>query len=653
MATAPSSRPSSARTEAEPRLQVALRTVGVILLLGAGPLAYLHPIGIRLVWSLLVMALPLGIVLAGYHPWRRVCPLAFFGTLGQRLNRQGKRKVGEWLSQHQLEVQFGFLALALAFRHLGANDAPWALAALFGGVILSALLVGFRYTGKTWCNHFCPVGLVEKLYLEPTQLRSADRNSQCPTCTACKKNCPDIDLEQAYWKEADLPARRRVYYLWPGLVLGYFLYPWLATGGWTAYGAGAWLPAGSAPNPGSGGFWFLPAIPRILAVPLVLIGFSALGGAAFRILEAWLGRRGLQAREARHRAQALASFSGFLIFYGFAGRALVSLLPAGIADLLGLGVAVAATLVLLGRWQRREEDYVHEKAARGLLKRWEWGETPATDRLSDLYLLHQERVQQRDARLGAYKATLRDLLSEGVLNAGNLRMLQRLRQELGISDKDHDKLVADLHLEDARLLDPEYQGSMEKQLQLDQYRQALEVLLLESDQLPEPAVLDRLRQVHGVEPEDHASVLASLRGETGPLRARLQAPVRTLLALHQAALATETLAEGWSRARSLEPARARRLAFLRHLLAHRQRQLVRQILRLLELLPGGADLLPLHRLLERPNSDSLQESLHQLGALADQGPVASELAPLADLPKRVEDPWPALVALVSDASPHL
>ena len=654
MPTAPQPRTPAPKAPPEPALRTAVRAAGLLVLVGAGPLALLHPLGVRIVWAVAVAALPLGIVLAGYHAWRRVCPLAFFATLGQRLKHQSKRKAGEWLGRHHLDVQAALLAGALALRHLGANEAPWALALLFVAVILAALTVGFLYTGKTWCNHLCPVGLVEKLYLEPTQLAAPEGNSQCSACTACKKNCPDIDLEQAYWKEADLPARRRAYYLWPGLVLGYFVYPWLATGTWNAYGSAAWAPAGSLPGLLSPGLFFVPQFPRILAVPSTLAAFALLGGMAFRLIEAAFRRAGSDEDQARHRCMALAAFAGFLLFYGFAGRAALSLLPGWLGDVLGVGVVMAATLVLLGRWRRTEADFVHEKFARGLLKRWEWGDTPPTDNLSDLYLLHQERTQQKEARLAAYKATVRDLLAEGVVNQGNLRVLQRMRMELGIPDKDHDKLLSELDLEDRRLFDPAYQGSMEKQLQLDQYRQELESLLLDgAGGPPAPTVLEALRRAHRISEDEHEALLGDLRGEAGPIRARLHGPVAALLDLHLAALAADRMEALWAAEGPAGPAQTRRLSFLRHVLRWRQRQQLGQVLHILDLLPGAGDLRPFHRMLTSPSPGTERDLLQQLGALADQGPVAAELAALATLPTSIEDPLPHLQKTLADTSPYV
>jgi hypothetical protein len=647
MPTDPKPRPPAPKSLPEPAVHLALRVVGILVLLGAVPLALLYPLGVRIVWNVAVAALPLGIVLAGFHSWRRVCPLAFFGTLGQRLNRQGKRKAGEWLGRHHLDVQLGLLAAALAFRLLAANEAPWALAALFLAVVAAALATGLLYTGKTWCNHLCPVGLVEKLYLEPTQLRPPAANSQCATCTACKKNCPDIDLEQAYWKEADLPARRRAYHLWPGLVLGYFAYPWLAAGTWAARGSSLWAPAAGAPSPFSPGFFFAPWIPRILAVPVALAAFALAGAGGVRLLEATLRRGGAMGGQARHRAMALAAFAGLLLFCGLAGRPALSLLPAWAGDLFGVGAAVTATLILASRWRRTETDFVQEKFARGLLKRWEWGEAPATDRLGDVYLIHQERTQQKEARLAAYKATLRDLLTDGVVDSGNLRLLLRVRTELGISDKDQEKLLGELDLEDRRLLDPDHQASTEKRLQLEQYRRELEALLLDGATGPSPDVLAALRRAHGVEEGEHDAILAEFKGEAGPLRARLQEPVATLLDLHRASLAADRLESGEG---PRDLAQTRRLAFFRHVIRGRQRQEAGRILGIMERIPGWQDLGPLRRMLDAPGPETARGLLPALGAMGD---VAQELRPLTHLPTGPEDPLPALLRAAGDRSAYL
>jgi hypothetical protein len=630
--------------------------MGVLLLVGTVPLALWVPAGPKLIWSMVIAAVPLGFTVAGFYAWRRACPLAFFATLGQRFKVQRKRKVGDWLAAHGLEVQLGLLAAALAWRHLGANSTPWALAGLLVVVVAAASTVGFLYTGKTWCNHLCPVGVVEKFHQEPVLLLPAEGNSQCTACTACKKNCPDIDLEQAYWKELESPARRRVYYLWPGLVLAFYWYFYLAAGSWVPYFSGAWSKDPMlASRMLSAGFYFAPAIPRLAAVPLTFLVFGLASFVAFSLLERFLLTRAAdeQARATlRHHCLALAGFGGFVLFYAFTIPAALAALPPWLRQVLAVGVVMVATALLLARWARSEATFVQEKFARGLLKRWEWGDTPPSSRLSDIYLLHQERSQQREARLRTYKATVRDLLAEGVLHRENLVLLQKLRAELGIADKDHDKLLSELSLEEKRLFDPEYQGSMEKQLQLDQYRRELEGLLL-GNQRPEPRAVESLRQIHRIRPEEHAAILEQLRGEQGPLVARLQEPVRLVLELHAALLATDWLEAPTDATGRPGLARRRRLAFCRHVVQWRLRQHLEHILQLLELGFQEPRLQDLRLRLAASGPAGLQDVLTLLGTMADQGPLGAVLAPLASLPASLEDPGPALRRLTASDSRFL
>ena len=69
---------------------------------------------------------------------------------------------------------------------------------------------------------------------------SPEGTSQCAPCVACKKHCPDIDLEQGYWKEATEPQRRIAYFAWPGIVIGFYAYFYFAAGDWDYYFGGSW-----------------------------------------------------------------------------------------------------------------------------------------------------------------------------------------------------------------------------------------------------------------------------------------------------------------------------------------------------------------------------------------------------------------------------
>src|SRR5262245_55709540 len=185
-----------------------------------------QPVAGRLVWTVAVAALPLFIVLVGYHRWRRICPLAFFAQLPNRLRLPGKLKASAWLERNYHLVTFSIFLFSLWMRLIATNGDGRAIAGFFVALSFTAFVFGALYTGKTWCNHICPVSFVEKIYTEPHGLRATE-NSQCAKCSACKKFCPDISEENGYWKEILSGPKRIVYFSFPGAVFGFYFYYYL------------------------------------------------------------------------------------------------------------------------------------------------------------------------------------------------------------------------------------------------------------------------------------------------------------------------------------------------------------------------------------------------------------------------------------------
>src|SRR4029079_12180660 len=102
--------------------------------------------------------------------------------------------------------------------------------------------------------------------------------------------------------------------------------------------------------------------------------------------------------------------------------------------------------------------YVHEKFAQKILKKWEWGDAPPSDDLKDIYLLHTERTKQRASRLCASKERVREMVADGTVTRGELVILDSLRAQLGVSDKDHQKIIGELSPEEGQRFDPPYPG---------------------------------------------------------------------------------------------------------------------------------------------------------------------------------------------------
>jgi hypothetical protein len=274
--------------------------------------------------------------------------------------------MGTWMSKHYLLVQLAIMVIALSLRLVTTNGSAVWLAGFLGAVVLLAIATSFVYSGKTWCNFLCPVGMVEKIYTEPAGPGGA--SSQCETCVACKKHCPDIDLEHAYWKEAREAPRRIAYFAWPGVVVGFYAYFYLVRGTWDYYFSAAWTYEHDLPTQAlSPGFTFAPHIPRIVAAPLTLVVFGAASFIVFALIEKVLlaarlrgatsDRAGIAAR-VRHGMLAFTGFVAFNAFYWFAGQPTLLRLPHAIVSAWGIAVVVASAAMFVRRIAAREKPRV-------------------------------------------------------------------------------------------------------------------------------------------------------------------------------------------------------------------------------------------------------------------------------------------------------
>ncbi len=357
---------------AAPRWITAARIVMLVAFGATIPAVLGLPHGNRVVWTVAIAALPMFWTVAGYHVWRRICPLAVVGQTGRLLGRPGTRKVGEWIASNYVLVQLGLMIACLTLRLVATNGSDAWLAGFLGGIAACALVTSFIYGGKTWCNFLCPIGMVEKIHTEPSRsaIAAADSlTSQCAPCVACKRHCPDIDLEQGYLKDAGDAPRRIAYFAWPGIVVGFYVYFYLVSGGWDYYFSGAWAYE-RAPQLGPG-LWFATSVPRIVAAPLTLVAFGAASYALFAAIEAmarsaW--RRGHPSAtddtrapayaRIRHVMLAVAGFVAFNAFYVFAGEPTLRELPVWVVASWNVAVAIASTAMLIRRIGGREHRYV-------------------------------------------------------------------------------------------------------------------------------------------------------------------------------------------------------------------------------------------------------------------------------------------------------
>jgi len=624
--------------------------------------------GNRLLWTVAIAALPFFWMTFGYHLWRRICPLAVMGQIGRLVGRPGTRKMGDWMGKNYLLVQLALLVTALSLRLLATNGSDVWLAGFLGVVVVAAITTSFVYGGKTWCNFICPVGLVEKVHTEPARATTGggQLTSQCSPCVACKKHCPDIDLEQGYWKETtgkEGRPRRIVYFSWPGIVVAFYVYYYLVSGSWDYYFSGAWNYERDLPHrlldPG---FTFAPAIPRLVAVPLTLVAFGAASYLVFSTIENLVVARRKRALPAdatddqkqqsavlvRHAMLAVCGLIAFNAFYLFAGQPSLRHLPGWVVTGWGAIVVFSSTAMFVRRITRREDAYVHEKFAQKILKKWEWGDAPPSDDLKDIYLLHTERTKQREARLRAYKETVREMVADGLVTRNELVLLDSLRAQLGISDKDHAKIVGELSAEERQLFDPKYQGSVENRLAREQYKKDLERIVVEaarSGAAPAASTLAQLRNERGVSEAEEAAPLAQLVAPGGPIAAIYHGEITEIEQLVAASESANHASAATNDSASL--------ALLRHLARRRAHEHAVHALGVLAVMTKRPEVEHV-RAQAAARKTVRPQLLDMLNGVdpATRTPLVDVLARLNRAEKAALEPGPIL-AIVHDASRHL
>jgi hypothetical protein len=578
----------------------------------------------RVFWTVAVASLPLFFVVAGYHRWRRICPLAAVAQLPWTFGRAGQRRAGKWLQAHAYHVTFGVFVTCLWLRLVATNGDGYALATFLVALCLGAIAVGLIFTGKTWCNYVCPVSFVEKLYTEPRGLRDTP-NSQCGACTACRPSCPDINEENSYWKEILSPAKRDVYYAFPGVVLAFYGYFYLQSGTWSYYFDGRWTDEIGlvrtaflgGTNALTAGLWFWPAVPRAVAAALTLAAGGAISLGAFRFLEAPLGRaldrRGIVTDDGSRRSVmfTLCAFTAFVAFYSFAGAPTLRLVT-GLPRAFQVVVVVFATLFLVRRVGRRQSAFAEETLARKIIANWKWDDIPPPRDLREAFLIHTIRSQSHDdARrqvLELYKIAVRESLESGVVSRGEVHRLDALRNQLQISDADHERIMTDLADERGGLAASQAMAtSPEKQLQLGTYAEALALHLQRPDTRPgseDDRLVRELRERYGVTLEEHAGVVERLvegregaGGQLGDLPASIE----------------------WSAAgiAALKGSRSRVAQFLSRLLRRRWQRAAESLARTMCGEEGPAD--ALRDALLSEDAEGRDASLAVLGSQVSQG----------------------------------
>lgn len=176
-------------------------------------------------WSGILPLLPILILL---HPsaWRNVCPLA---SLSMGAGRSRARPPGRAAG---ILAPIVLLLMLIAARPLGLDQSGPATATLLLGLGTAAAW-GRRADRKAgFCNRFCPLLAVERLYGQAPLLEV--ENARCSSCTLCTRACLDLSPSAAT-AQALGPQRRDGGWMggaagvfaaiFPGVIVAFFLLP--------------------------------------------------------------------------------------------------------------------------------------------------------------------------------------------------------------------------------------------------------------------------------------------------------------------------------------------------------------------------------------------------------------------------------------------
>ncbi len=485
-----------------------LRIITMVIYIAIVPILFLYDFGTSLVWTILIPLLPISLLIIGFSRWRDICPLAIISMISQNINIFKKRKVPHWFESNFWYLQYFLLFIALCLRLTTLNYDTHYLAFFFIFVTLVAFMTNLIFTGKTWCNFFCPVGVVEKIYTISNAKNHA-QNSACTACSGCKKNCPDIDLESNYWKEGTIEQKNFVFYSFAGMILGFYLYFYLQSGSYEYYFNGSWtVNTFSLFSPG---FFFAPIVPVVVAAPLTLASTTLLSYFFFKQLERILWKKRffkhINYETTVHRVKTLASFVAFNIFYIFAGAPTYSHYPIAYSLFYFLVVSVSS-VILYKELFRQEAYFIQERFALKLIKRWDaTKEIPAN--LKEIYYSYVNNTKNKTDRLKMYKISITELLEEGILNEHSMKSLEKLREQIGITEKDHQNVMRQIRMSNETLFDDSVNKSAEKIFQETSYKKMIESALNEHQEI-DTSYLASLQKQFCISDEAHKTIMDSI-----------------------------------------------------------------------------------------------------------------------------------------------
>ena len=445
-----------------------------------------YPMGTRIFWGMVVPTAIAIVFVLGHETWRRICPLYFLSQIPRGLGLKPKLQIdkNQWLQRNHYYVQFALLFVGLNFRILFINSNRLVFGSFLLMTIFSAIAVVWLYGGRSWCHYVCPFGGVQTIFTGPRGLLDSqahlapprsitqsmcrtldsDSGSEISACTNCKSDCLDIDSEKSYWSDLSKPGRKLIQYGYLGLVSGYFAYYYLYAGNFSYYFSGAWThEENQLQTLFKPGFYLFNSpipIPKLVAVPLTFTWFVAVSylvcRCGQRVLFSYLKRHNpsIGRIQALHKFFSLCTFIAFNTFFIYGGRPEILRLPLWMQWMFNALVVLVSTLWLCRTWNRSFELYTQESQADRLRRQLQklsidWSkliEGRSLEQLkpNEIQVLARvlPGVTKQDRRSVYQHILSEELKCDRFTPAQSKLALAQLRQELSLSDLEHEQILA-------------------------------------------------------------------------------------------------------------------------------------------------------------------------------------------------------------------
>lgn len=125
----------------------------------ATPFTHFSVFANSIMWGVWFPLVFLSVIFTGRSWCGLLCPM---GAASEWANKKGlQRTVPRWLKWEGTPV-VSFIIVTILGQTVGVRDHPEAIAEVFGGTLLFAILIGYLYgrNKRTWCRHMCPIGLL-------------------------------------------------------------------------------------------------------------------------------------------------------------------------------------------------------------------------------------------------------------------------------------------------------------------------------------------------------------------------------------------------------------------------------------------------------------------------------------------------------------